>query len=199
MSIGMVAAVTAAAVTAATAAIAGQRMFVARIVPGGAHMAFSIPGFIPLEVIEWLSAAPRQGSPITVPRIVTVIHVAIEAMRSVEPWAGSDKDPSIKPVGPVIAIGCAVIRRIVKVPIGAYWRHAEVDADGDLGRSAWGSACEQCECKNRESKYFELRHSFSLIYFELKTGPGVVWKTQQSRNYLSPAPFAVFFFLCKLR
>jgi len=99
-------------------------------------MALPIPSLIALEVIEGLSSARRQRSFITVMRIKPVIDMTGKVGTAVEPWASPDENPTNKPIGPVIAVGRAVIWRVVKVPIWAHRCHSNVD--GYLG---WRRRC----------------------------------------------------------
>jgi hypothetical protein len=119
------------AVAAATV-VAGERVFTACIMAGTADVAVTVAGFITVEVVELLIATPRQRSVIAVTRIEAVVDVAVEAARAVEPGAGSDEDAVGKPVRPVIAVRRAVIRRIVKVSVGANRGHSNAYANGDL-------------------------------------------------------------------
>jgi hypothetical protein len=122
-----------AARTASASAIAGKCVFTAPIVSGIAYVALPIPRFVGVEMVEPLFPASRQRSMVSVARIKAVVDVAIEAARSVEPWAGSDKYPTQKPVGPVVTVRCAVVRCVIEVPIRAYRRYTNIDTDGDLG------------------------------------------------------------------
>src|ERR1700728_2159404 len=115
---------------AAAAVIAGERVFAASCMAGIADMTVSITRLVAAEVVELLIAARRQRSVIAMMRIVAVIDVAVEAGMAVKPGAGSDEDSVGEPVGPVVAVGRAIIRSIVKVPVRADWGYS--DADGDL-------------------------------------------------------------------
>jgi hypothetical protein len=110
-------------------------------------MALTVPRFISTEVVKLLVSAFRYRSVIAVVRIVAVIHVAPEAVRAVEPRSGSDEHAAHEPIGPIVAVGSAVIRRVVEVPIGADWRHANIDADSNLGWP-YRRAAEQGDCKS---------------------------------------------------
>jgi hypothetical protein len=105
----------------------------AAIVPGIPYMAMTIPRLVSVEMVEPLSSAFRQGSTISVVRIKAVVDVAVEAAPPVKPRTGPDKYAAIKPVGPVVAVGSAIVRWVIEVPIGAYRRRANVDTDRDLG------------------------------------------------------------------
>jgi hypothetical protein len=96
---------------------------------GAAYMALSIPRLVPVEVVELLFSALRQRSTVTVVRVITVVYVAVEAASAVKPGASSEKDPANKPIGPIVAVGSAVIRLIVEVPVRAHGRHSNADAN----------------------------------------------------------------------
>jgi hypothetical protein len=161
----------------AATAIAGQGVFSAAVMAGRAHVASPIARLVCMEVVEWLRPALREWAVIPVMGIEAVVYVAVKAMRSVKPGAGPDKDPAYKPVRPVVAVGGAVIRSIVKVSVGADWRHANVNADANLSRRHCRDSrgCEATEgnCKSRERKDFDFDHNFSLIRLE-DEGEGVV-------------------------
>ena len=115
----------------ASAAVAGESVFVAGIMTGVAYVALSVARFVSVKMIEGLRSALRHWSMVAVAGIVAVVDVAVKAAVAVEPGAGSNKEPTRKPVGSVIAVGCAVVWSIVKVAIGADGLHP--NADRDLG------------------------------------------------------------------
>jgi hypothetical protein len=86
----------------------------------------------------------RCRSLVAMLRIKVVVHVAVKALRRVRPVAGTDKVTAVEPLGAIVAIGSAVIWRIVVVAIRAAWLRSEVDANGNL-RVGLG-------CGNRKSK-----------------------------------------------
>jgi hypothetical protein len=102
-------------------------MFAAGIMTGVAYVASPVARFISVEVIEGLRAPLRHWAVVAVSRIVAVVNVAEKAGVAVEPGAGPDEDAAIEPIGPIVAIGCAIVGRIVKVPIGAHGRDANAD------------------------------------------------------------------------
>jgi hypothetical protein len=122
-----------AARMASASPIAGKSVLTAAIVPGIAHVASPVPRLVSLEMVESLRSASRQRSIVSVVRIKAVVHVTIKAARSVKPWAGSDKYSTDEPVWAVVAIGSAIVRSVIEIPVGAYRRHTNVDTDGDLG------------------------------------------------------------------
>jgi hypothetical protein len=76
----------------------------------------------------------RIGTVVAVMWIVVVIYVAVEIVLAVEPWAGSDENAATEPLGAIVAIGGALIRRIIVVAVGANRRCS--DGDGYLGRGS---------------------------------------------------------------
>src|SRR5580700_10899499 len=121
-----------AAVRGTAAVISGQGMFAGAVMGSSAYVALRIMRLVSLEVVELLASARRQRSMIPVMRIVAVVDVAIKAVGAVEPGAGSEEHPAHKPIRPIVAVGRAIIRSIVEVPVGAHRRHSNVD--GNLGR-----------------------------------------------------------------
>jgi hypothetical protein len=146
------------AVSAAT--ISGKITFMARIVAWIARVASSVSRLIAAEVFEWPVAALWERTVVTEMRIVAVVDMAIEAASAVEPRAGSDEYSTPIPVGPIVAVGRAIIRRIVEVSVGANGRRPNVYANGNLGlRNV--RAAQQRNGEKRESKSFTKRHNFS--------------------------------------
>ena len=130
---------------ASAAVVAGERVLTTGVMAGIAGMAVSIARLITAEVVELLIAARRQRSVIAMMRIEAVIDMAVETGVPMEPGTGSDEDSVGEPVGPVIAVGRALIRRIVKVPVRADRSYS--DADGDLrGRGPRATKQGNCEC-----------------------------------------------------
>ena len=138
--------------------IAGEGVFNTRVVIAGAGVAAAVARLVAVEVVERLSAALRERSVIAATRIVAVVDVAVEVGRAVEPMAGSDKHSVHKPIGSVVAVGRALIRRKVEVAVGTDGLYSK--SDGDLGRRGRRTTkeadCECCECKA-----FEFGHNSS--------------------------------------
>jgi hypothetical protein len=82
------------AVRGAAAVISRQGMFVTAIVGSVAYVALIIMRLVRLEVVEGLCPAPRQRSVVSVARIIAIVHMAIKAVGTVEPGAGSDEYPA---------------------------------------------------------------------------------------------------------
>lgn len=130
-AIALVVSATAAVRTAASTAVeARQRMLAAAaVVRLGYDIAATIARFISLEVVELLGATARQRSTIAVVRVITVVHMAVEASRSVKPAAGSDEHTADKPIRSIVAVRRAIIRLIVKVTV---WASRLPDPDNNL-------------------------------------------------------------------
>src|SRR5579863_3275828 len=112
------------------ASIPRQSSLVTSIMLARTNMAPSVARFVAVKVIERLSAPLRERPPVTIVRIIPVVDVTPEAVRTTKPGTRSEKHPARKPIGAVVTVRSAIIRRIVKVPIGAYrWRS---DADRHL-------------------------------------------------------------------
>jgi hypothetical protein len=103
-------------------------------------MALAIACFVALEVGEWLRPAARQRSFIAIPWIVAVVHMAVKAMWAMKPRSRAEEHAAHEPVRPIVAIGGAVIRCVVKVPVRAHRRYSNTNADSDLGRCNGSSA-----------------------------------------------------------
>jgi hypothetical protein len=116
---------------AAAAPVSRESVFAAGFVSSVANVSAAIARFVSVEVVELLLAASWQRAMVAIAGIVTVVNVAVKAAVAVKPGAGSNKEPTRKPVGSVIAVGCAVVWSIVKVAIGADGLHP--NADRDLG------------------------------------------------------------------
>jgi hypothetical protein len=126
--------VPAATTTAATAS--GKGVFAATIMARVAYVTLPVSPLIGVEMVERRLSATRHRSTVTVMRIISIVDVTVEAVRAVKPGASSNKYPAGKPVGTVVAVGSAVIRRIVEVPVGAH--RLDSDVDGDLsGRNGY--------------------------------------------------------------
>jgi hypothetical protein len=151
-----------------TTPISGEGVFSAPVVASGAYVASTVPRLVCLEVVEALRAAPRQRSSVTVMRIKSVVDVAVKAVRSVKPGAGSEKHPANKPIGSVITVRSAVIRGIVEVSVRAHGSYSDVYANGNLGLRR-GRTAQKASHENCESKRTDFEHDFSSISFRVST------------------------------
>jgi hypothetical protein len=118
-----------------TAAVeAGEGVLSAAIVAGVIdNGAAAVTRFVCMEMVEGGFAMARERTVVSVVRIETIVDVSVETMRAVEPRSGADEESADKPVRSVVAIGSAIVRCVIKVPIGAHGRDS--NADRDLGRT----------------------------------------------------------------
>jgi hypothetical protein len=156
---------TAAAVTAAgramVAALYSGHVFGASVMGGRAYMALPIPRFVPLEVVERPRATIGQRASVTTSWIIAVVDVTVEAVRPMEPGAGSDEQTSNEPIRPIVAVGSTVIGCEIEVPVRAHRCNPNVDRD--LARCDRSSA-EQRSRYSGKSERFEVAHTFSWSF-----------------------------------
>ena len=90
-----------------------------------------VAGVEAMEVVRWsmVGAMTGKSSVVASARVEVAIDRAMEVMRSVEPWAGADEDAPVEPLGTIVPVGCAVVRRVVIVAVRAGRRVADVYAD----------------------------------------------------------------------
>jgi hypothetical protein len=120
---------SALAVSAEAGVSTGEGVFSAGVMPGVAYMTLSIACLIAMEVVKRRLAPCRHRPTIAVMRVKAVVHMTIETVVAVEPWTSSNEYAADEPVGPVVAIGRAVIRSIVEIPIWAAGLNANTDSD----------------------------------------------------------------------
>jgi hypothetical protein len=152
-------AATATMATTTMATLKSSAVFTAWIVACLAYVALPIPRLVRMEMAERRLSALRHRSRITVARIIAVINVAVEAVRTMEPWASAEEYPANKPIWTIVAIRSAGIRRIVKVPIRTHRRRSNIN--GDLSRGH-GHAAQQHYSGSNESKQLPSKHKFLL-------------------------------------
>jgi hypothetical protein len=160
--LAVVAAVVITVTLFAAAVISGEGVFIAGVMIAGACVASPIASLVAVEVVEGLFAAPRKRSSVAVVGIKAVVDMAVKVARAAEPMTSADKHPVHKPIGPVVAVGCAVVWSVVEVSVGADRLRSE--GDGDLG---WHYArrAKQGGCENCESEGVNFGHDLSLVGF----------------------------------
>jgi hypothetical protein len=102
-------------------------VFAAPVMWRSTRVAVLIVRRVGTKTVERVLPAFWHRSMVAVARIVALVDMAIEPMRSVEPGAGPDEYPSSEPIRTIVAIGRTVIRSIRKVAVGANWSHPDVD------------------------------------------------------------------------
>jgi hypothetical protein len=151
---------------AVSASESGEGVFTTACVGFRAYVASPIPRLVGMEVVEALRAALGQRSDVTVVRVKAIIHMAVKAVRSVEPGTSSKKHAANKPIGAVIAVRSTVIRGIVEISIGADGSDSDVYADSDLGLRR-GCCAKEGGCENYQSKHINFEHNSSLGPFRV--------------------------------
>jgi hypothetical protein len=144
----------------AAAAVSGKSVFPAAFVRSRAYVAAAIARFIGLEVIEALRTALRKGAVVAVMGIEAIVHVSVKAGMAMEPGTRTDKDSAHKPVRAVVAVGSAVIGRVVEISVRAHRSDAYVD--GNLGRAVRRTAHES-KGKHWKCKELTRDHSVSFV------------------------------------
>jgi hypothetical protein len=117
-----------------TTPISGEGMFSLPFMGSVAYVASPIPGLVCLEVVEALRSALRHRSSVTVMGIKAVVDVAIKAVMTMKPRTSSEEHSSNKPIGPIVAVGSAVIWGVVEVSVRAHGSRSDIYADGNLRR-----------------------------------------------------------------
>ena len=95
--------------SAETSSRTGKLVLSAGLMGGVAYVASPVACLIALEMVERPRAARRQRPPISVTRVKAVVHMTIEAAMAVEPWTSPNEQAADKPIGPIVAVGRAVI------------------------------------------------------------------------------------------
>ena len=121
-------------------------------------VAAAVTRFVRLEMIECLRTMSGQRASVSMMRIEAVINVAVEAGCAVEPWAGSDEDTAVEPLGAVVPVWSAVVRGVIEVAIRANRRCSDID--GDLGGCRTRDA-QQVGNQDGKGKEFLMAHNFS--------------------------------------
>jgi hypothetical protein len=109
-------------------------------------------------------AVMRVFAVVAVIRMVVVVDIALEMLWAVKPWAGADKNAASKPLGTVVAVGSAAIRRGIVVTVGTNRGHT--DSDADLGLCS-GSTYRNAESGDGDQKgKFYFTHRISSLLLE---------------------------------
>jgi hypothetical protein len=130
----------------------------AATVTAAARVTAPITHLVPMEVIEGLVSMLRNWTAVSVVWIKAVVHVAVKACGAMEPGAGSDKDTAGEPLGSVVPVGSAAVRRIVEIPIRARGRYPDINGDPCRSR-AWDT--QLATATMTSAKTFQCRISLS--------------------------------------
>ena len=122
-------------------------VFVAPIMAAISNMTLPVSGFVGMEVIERPFPTRWNRSVVAAARIIAIVHVAVKAVPAAKPWASSDEQTAVEPVGSIVTIWRAAIRCVVEVTVGTVRGDPDVDANlsrctgGNRGRQAYSSYC----------------------------------------------------------
>jgi hypothetical protein len=114
--------------------------------------------------VAWM----RIFTVVAVFRVVVIVDVAIEVFGAVKPWPGTDKDAVGKPLGAVIAVGSATVRRGIIVTIRTSGRHTDTDAY--LGLGSGSTRCNAETSDGGQSEKFHSTHKFTSSKLEENRG-----------------------------
>jgi hypothetical protein len=145
---------------AATAAVSGKGVFPAALVRSLAYVAAAIACLIGRKMVEALRAALRKRAVVAIMGIEPVVDVTVKAGMAVEPGTRAYEDAAYKPIRAVVAVGRAVIRRIVEISVGAHGSYADVDAN--LGWAVSGTR-HKSNGKHWKCKELAVGHIVSFV------------------------------------
>lgn len=91
-----------------------------------------------VDMFFGMIAAMRVFAVISVIRMETIVHPTLKMFVSVKPRPAADEDAVVKPLGPVVTVRGAVIRRRVVIPVRAFRSRSGVDSNTDLTARARG-------------------------------------------------------------
>jgi hypothetical protein len=129
------------------------RRFVTVDVMHGAAMKFG-------SVLRRVLSARGHRTVVPLAIVEVVVYVSIEMLRPVKPWSRADENTSGKPLGPIITVWSAVIRRSFIIAVRTNGRFA--DADCDLLRSGITGCSKKCAGRYQENHQSEYVHLFTL-------------------------------------
>jgi hypothetical protein len=115
----------------ATAAVNSGAVLPAAFMSRVPDVALPVTSFVCLEMVEGAISVSRKRASVTMTRVETIVDVAKEAMRPVEPGSCTEKDPADEPIRPIVAVGGTVIGGVIEVTVGA--RGGCSNADNNLG------------------------------------------------------------------
>jgi hypothetical protein len=73
-------------------------------------------------------ATTGKRSLVAVIPVEPIVDGTVKILRAVKPRTSSDEYPTRKPLRPIVSSGCALIRRHIVIPIGAFRGNADVYA-----------------------------------------------------------------------
>jgi hypothetical protein len=138
-------------------------MFPPCIVIAASCVAAPIARFISMEAIERALSTLRKRAAVSVARIPAVINMAPKIARPAVPGARAYKDAIGKPIGPIVAVGRAIVWRIVEVPVGAYRLGSNANSKADLGRHVRAACGKQAQKTEQSQGYEQTRPARRIV------------------------------------
>ena len=116
-------------------------------------------------VVEMFLVA-RVGAVVSMAPVKAIVHMAVEVMRAVVPGAGADEHAIREPFRTVVAVGRALLRRVVIVAIRTNWLRADIHPERDLGRT--GNRCAKSQGSRGKCWYkrIQLAHNVTSTGLE---------------------------------
>ena len=109
-------------------------------------------------MIDRVLAARGHRSVISLPVVQTMIHMAIETIRPMEPGSSTDEHATCEPLRTVISVRSAVVRGFLIVSVWAYRSSANLHRN--LSWCAGASHGKQARSHSRHQKVLQSMHSF---------------------------------------
>jgi hypothetical protein len=112
-------------------------MIVMIVFPAEVRMPMAVTHFVASEVLDAIVmmmlipalAAMRIFSVPSVMTVETIVYMSPEVFTSAIPRTSTDENASAKPFGAIVAVGGALVRRIVEIAVGANWRRPDLYSD----------------------------------------------------------------------
>jgi hypothetical protein len=111
--------------------------------------------------VTWPVAIMGEFAAVAVVRMIVVVNIAVEVLRTVKPWAGPDKDAVSEPLGAVVPIGSALIWRDIVVTVGT--NRGNTDADADLSLCSGSTRCNAESGDGDQKNKFYFMHKISSL------------------------------------
>jgi hypothetical protein len=133
-------------------------------------MAATVTFFVTAKVFHMIQrvggirmiATVRERAVIAIVCIKVVINVAMEVVGSMKPRPGSNEHAARKPLGAIVAVRRAVIRRIVIISVRANGSGANINTDAHLSCLGLGAPHQADSGKSCKRYIFEKLHNSNL-------------------------------------
>ena len=120
-------------------------------------MTAAIPDFVAFEMLHMARTmlairrlpVRRHMPVVAMVGIEVVIYVAVEVPGPMKPRPCANEDAAVEPFRAVVAVGSAIVRRVIVVAVRTHWFWAVLHAEADL---RWTAASEEQQqgCGNKQ-------------------------------------------------